>query len=93
MFITISTRFWLEPFRDGDTILIRACELWITVVDWVTPFSLLYLYKHIGGIKTKKETKYRNDQDSSVGIESIKMLLELQDEFKEAGSQQNSLNS
>jgi hypothetical protein len=51
------------------------------------------LYKHIGGIKTKKETKYRNDQDSSVGIESIKMLLELQDEFKEAGSQQNSLNS
>ena len=41
----------------------------------------------------KKDTKYRNNQDGSVGIESIKMLLELQDENKEAASQQNSLNS
>jgi Mg2+/Co2+ transporter CorB len=62
-------------------------------VDWVTPFSLLYLYKHIGASKTNKDTKYRNDQDNSVGIERIKMLLELQDENEEAGSQQNTLNS
>ena len=41
----------------------------------------------------KKDTKYRNNQDSSVGIESIKMLLELHEENKEAGSNQNSLNS
>jgi hypothetical protein len=62
-------------------------------VDWVTPFSLLYLYKHIGAGKMKKDKKYRNNEDSSVSIERIKMLLELQDENKEAGTQHKSLNT
>jgi hypothetical protein len=60
------------------------CRLWITVVDWVTPFSLLYLYKHIGVRKVPEEkpaSKYNNNNynDVTVGTERIKMLLEQDD--------------
>jgi hypothetical protein len=55
-------------------------RLWITVVDWVTPFSLLYLYKHISVSKIAAEktaeTEYSKIRESTVGDERIKMLLE-----------------
>jgi hypothetical protein len=57
IFITIYTRFWLNPKRDTNTIIIGVCKLWITVVDWVTPFSLLYLYKHISARKMVQKKK------------------------------------
>jgi len=55
-------------------------RLWITVVDWVTPFSLLYLYKHISvskmAVEKTAETEDNKIRDSTVGVERIKMLLE-----------------
>ena len=53
-------------------------------MDWVTPFSLLYLYKHIGVRKVPEEkpvSKYNNNNynDVTVGTERIKMLLEQDD--------------
>jgi hypothetical protein len=50
-------------------------------VDWVTPFSLLYLYKHIGVTNEEKPVvKYNNNNnnlhDITVGTERIKLLLE-----------------
>lgn len=79
IFITIYTRFWLQPIRDTNTIVIEICKLWITVVDWVTPFSLLYLYKHISArkmVQKKRVKKYANNLDNTVCTERIKMLLE-----------------
>ncbi len=57
IFLTIYTRFWLNPERDTRTIEVEACRLWITIVDWVTPFSLLYLYKHISLKKNVHQKK------------------------------------
>ena len=89
IFITIYTRFWLNPKGDTNTIIIGACKLWITVVDWVTPFSLLYLYKHISARKMaqkkKKVTKsaYNQSPDYTMGTERIKMLLEQDENFND----------
>jgi hypothetical protein len=41
-------------------------------VDWLTPFSLLYLYKHIG---VKKEKSFAKSHDSSDELYEIKMLI------------------
>lgn len=50
------------------------------MVDWVTPFSLLYLYKNIGGRKMAaektEEADYAKIRDDTVGVERIKLLLE-----------------
>ncbi len=89
IFITIYTRFWLHPKRDTETIIIGACKLWITVVDWVTPFSLLYLYKHISArkmVQKKKKVKksaYNHNADYTMGTERIKMLLEQDENFND----------
>jgi hypothetical protein len=89
IFLTIYTRYWLNPKVDTNRIEVWACRLWITVVDWVTPFSLLYLYKHIGVSKKKEEdkpaTKYNNNNnnhDITVGTERIKLLLEQDDNIQ-----------
>ena len=77
IFITIYTRFRLNPKRDTNTIIIEVCKLWITVVDWVTPFSLLYLYKHISArkmVQRKKKVKksvYNQNPDYTMGTERI----------------------
>ena len=86
IFITIYTRFWLHPIEDTNTIVIEVCKLWITIVDWVTPFSLLYLYKHISARKLppkKKVKKYANNLDNTVCTERVKMLLEQDDKFND----------
>lgn len=50
------------------------------MVDWVTPFSLLYLYKNISVSKmaaeNTAESEYSKIRDSTVGVERIKLLLE-----------------
>ncbi len=78
-FIIIHTRFWLEPIRDTNTVVIELCELWISVVDWVTPFSLLYLYKHIGSSKGGEQKRGKDDKyeiiENTVGTEKIKSIL------------------
>ena len=63
--------------------MIWALRIWITIVDWVTPFSLLYLYKRIGGVNNEKSfTKNSKSDDSSVGVDKIKMLLERGESLK-----------
>ena len=93
IYITIYTRYWLQPQRDTNTILIWALRLWITVVDWVTPFSLLYLYKHIGVTKMADEKTLTSSHDSTVGVERIKMLLEQNETAAGQGRQLKSLKS
>ena len=58
--------------------------LWISVVDWVTPFSLLYLYKHISSTKMveNKNINSPNNMDT-VGTEKLKILLEKDENVKE----------
>ena len=73
IFITIYTRFWLQPVRDTNTMIIEVCKLCITVVDWVTPFSLLYLYKHLG---TGKASKQRNERIRDQSTDRVKLLMQ-----------------
>lgn len=51
-------------------------------MDWVTPFSLLYLYKHISTSHLLQEKLIvKNSNDLSVGTEGINILLEHDEDF------------
>jgi hypothetical protein len=47
IFITYWTRRHLTPGKDTFTPMVEGMMLTITLVDWVTPYSLVFCYYHI----------------------------------------------
>ena len=62
IYITFYTRFTFEVKIRTPTMVVEVMKICITTVDWVTPFSLLYLYLNISVGKSKvKEKKTLKD--------------------------------
>lgn len=55
IFMTYWTRRHLTPDIDTETIFMQSLMLVITLIDWVTPYSLVYCYYYIT-VSKKEET-------------------------------------
>ena len=93
IFITIATRLLHEPLTI-DTLGIQVFMLCITIVDWITPFSLLYLYKQISEGNRRKNQNNNKQYDSrkyyeTVNTESIDMILREEEDIERKNKRGN----
>jgi len=79
IFITYWTRRNLTPELDTFTPMVEGMMLTITLVDWVTPYTLVFCYYHI----SRRQEKTKNvdispimgHRKDSLGTDALKMIL------------------
>lgn len=81
IFLTIWTRYRLDPVNDTATVLVEIMMIIITFSDWLTPASLLYLYKNISlvgqrpGSERERKKEHNPMYMDTLGTEAINKLL------------------
>jgi len=82
IFITYWTRRHLTPKIDTMNPMIESMMLTITVIDWFTPYSLVYCYYNISIKKNNEEHSRSFDMSplmgrrrDSLGTEALRMIL------------------
>jgi hypothetical protein len=79
IFITYWTRRNLTPELDTFTPMVEGMMLTITLVDWVTPYTLVFCYYHI----SRRQERSKNvdispiigHRKDSLGTDALKMIL------------------